>query len=137
MREEIEPWDELEALRRKSQQPCENCPTRKIKVMNDGDLKAPEIGRNLKKSWSSWLIRMTRNFSVSYACALGQGRTRNPLLSFNWRGQRFNDPQATADTSVQPVAPSRSSGRHYRCKFCSFLGQEDGYLFRALNCGAK
>jgi hypothetical protein len=26
MREEIEPWDELEALRRKSQQPCENCP---------------------------------------------------------------------------------------------------------------
>ncbi len=24
--EEIEPWDELEALRRKSQQPCENCP---------------------------------------------------------------------------------------------------------------
>jgi len=25
-REEIEPWDELEALRRKSQQPCENCP---------------------------------------------------------------------------------------------------------------
>jgi cell fate regulator YaaT (PSP1 superfamily) len=25
-RDEIEPWDELEALRRKSQQPCENCP---------------------------------------------------------------------------------------------------------------
>jgi cell fate regulator YaaT (PSP1 superfamily) len=25
-REEIEPWDELEALRRKSGQPCENCP---------------------------------------------------------------------------------------------------------------
>ena len=25
-REEIEPWDELEALRRKSEQPCENCP---------------------------------------------------------------------------------------------------------------
>lgn len=25
-REELEPWDELEALRRKSQQPCENCP---------------------------------------------------------------------------------------------------------------
>jgi cell fate regulator YaaT (PSP1 superfamily) len=25
-REEIEPWDELEALRRKSLQPCENCP---------------------------------------------------------------------------------------------------------------
>jgi cell fate regulator YaaT (PSP1 superfamily) len=25
-REEIEPWDELEALRRKSQQPCDNCP---------------------------------------------------------------------------------------------------------------
>jgi cell fate regulator YaaT (PSP1 superfamily) len=25
-REEIEPWDELEALRRKSKQPCENCP---------------------------------------------------------------------------------------------------------------
>ena len=24
--EEIEPWDELEAFRRKSQQPCENCP---------------------------------------------------------------------------------------------------------------
>ena len=24
-RDEIEPWDELEALRRKSQQPCENC----------------------------------------------------------------------------------------------------------------
>jgi cell fate regulator YaaT (PSP1 superfamily) len=24
--EEIEPWDELEAMRRKSQQPCENCP---------------------------------------------------------------------------------------------------------------
>jgi len=24
--DEIEPWDELEALRRKSQQPCENCP---------------------------------------------------------------------------------------------------------------
>jgi cell fate regulator YaaT (PSP1 superfamily) len=24
--EELEPWDELEALRRKSQQPCENCP---------------------------------------------------------------------------------------------------------------
>ncbi len=28
-REEIEPWDELEALRRKSQQPCENCPNPK------------------------------------------------------------------------------------------------------------
>jgi cell fate regulator YaaT (PSP1 superfamily) len=26
LREEIEPWDELEALRRKSQQPCEKCP---------------------------------------------------------------------------------------------------------------
>jgi hypothetical protein len=26
LRDEIEPWDELEALRRKSQQPCENCP---------------------------------------------------------------------------------------------------------------
>jgi len=25
-REEIEPWDELEALRRKSEQPCDNCP---------------------------------------------------------------------------------------------------------------
>jgi cell fate regulator YaaT (PSP1 superfamily) len=25
-RDEIEPWDELEALRRKSQQPCKNCP---------------------------------------------------------------------------------------------------------------
>ncbi|MBE3118810.1 MAG: stage 0 sporulation family protein [Candidatus Atribacteria bacterium] len=25
-REEVEPWDELEALRRKSQEPCENCP---------------------------------------------------------------------------------------------------------------
>jgi cell fate regulator YaaT (PSP1 superfamily) len=25
-REEVEPWDELEALRRKSQAPCENCP---------------------------------------------------------------------------------------------------------------
>jgi cell fate regulator YaaT (PSP1 superfamily) len=25
-RDEIEPWDELEALRRKSQEPCENCP---------------------------------------------------------------------------------------------------------------
>jgi cell fate regulator YaaT (PSP1 superfamily) len=25
-REEIEPWDELEAVRRKSEQPCENCP---------------------------------------------------------------------------------------------------------------
>jgi cell fate regulator YaaT (PSP1 superfamily) len=26
-REEVEPWDELEALRRKSAEPCENCPT--------------------------------------------------------------------------------------------------------------
>jgi cell fate regulator YaaT (PSP1 superfamily) len=26
-REDVEPWDELEALRRKSQEPCENCPT--------------------------------------------------------------------------------------------------------------
>jgi cell fate regulator YaaT (PSP1 superfamily) len=26
-RDEIEPWDELEALRRKSKQPCENCPS--------------------------------------------------------------------------------------------------------------
>jgi cell fate regulator YaaT (PSP1 superfamily) len=26
LRDEVEPWDELEALRRKSQQPCENCP---------------------------------------------------------------------------------------------------------------
>jgi hypothetical protein len=25
-REEVEPWDELEALRRKSKEPCENCP---------------------------------------------------------------------------------------------------------------
>jgi len=25
-RDEVEPWDELEALRRKSQEPCENCP---------------------------------------------------------------------------------------------------------------
>jgi len=25
-REEVEPWDELEAVRRKSRQPCENCP---------------------------------------------------------------------------------------------------------------
>jgi cell fate regulator YaaT (PSP1 superfamily) len=25
-REDVEPWDEVEALRRKSQQPCENCP---------------------------------------------------------------------------------------------------------------
>ena len=25
-REDVEPWDELEALRRKSQEPCENCP---------------------------------------------------------------------------------------------------------------
>jgi cell fate regulator YaaT (PSP1 superfamily) len=29
-REEIEPWDELEALRRKSEQPCENCPNPEI-----------------------------------------------------------------------------------------------------------
>ena len=26
-REDVEPWDELEAIRRKSRQPCENCPT--------------------------------------------------------------------------------------------------------------
>jgi hypothetical protein len=26
-REELEPWDELEALRRKAQQPCETCPS--------------------------------------------------------------------------------------------------------------
>jgi cell fate regulator YaaT (PSP1 superfamily) len=25
-RDEVEPWDELEALRRKSEKPCENCP---------------------------------------------------------------------------------------------------------------
>jgi cell fate regulator YaaT (PSP1 superfamily) len=28
-REEVEPWDELEALRRKSKEPCENCPDSK------------------------------------------------------------------------------------------------------------
>ncbi len=27
-RDELQPWDELEALRRKAQQPCENCPER-------------------------------------------------------------------------------------------------------------
>ena len=30
-REDVEPWDELEALRRKSQEPCKNCPNLEIK----------------------------------------------------------------------------------------------------------
>ena len=131
MREEIEPWDELEALRRKSQQPCENCPNpEKIKVMNEGDLKAPDDWEKPQKI----LVILAHPDDPEFFCGATLARWARAgheihyfLLTGGDKG--FNDPQATAGHIRKTRrAEQEAAAAIIGVRTVRFLGLEDGYL---------